>query len=206
MKGRKNKKKIVVEMLLSGKSYRQIMDYFTSIGSYVSKSTISYHAKNMGKFSFEIKSVDDFDWKMIQQDYNSSSKGMVRKKYKISERLWKEAIKGGLLICSDILNLTNVTYTNLPKFLANTKNRKSIKAALLRLGVFEYKCQCCGIDSWMNNHISLQLEHKNGISDDNRLENLCLLCPNCHSQTDTYAGKNLKNPNRKVKPYYNKIK
>jgi hypothetical protein len=38
--------------------------------------------------------------------------------------------------------------------------------------------------------VTLQLEHRNGISSDNRIENLELLCPICHSQTDTYAGRN----------------
>jgi 5-methylcytosine-specific restriction endonuclease McrA len=45
---------------------------------------------------------------------------------------------------------------------------------------------------WNEKEISLQLEHRNGIHTDNRLENLELLCCNCHSQTSTYAGKNMK--------------
>jgi hypothetical protein len=58
-----------------------------------------------------------------------------------------------------------------------------------------YECESCGLkDTWNNKKISLQLEHKNGIPNDNRLENLCFLCPNCHSQTDTYAGKRFKKP------------
>lgn len=58
-----------------------------------------------------------------------------------------------------------------------------------------YECESCGLkDTWNNKKISLQLEHKNGIPNDNTLENLCFLCPNCHSQTDTYAGKRFKQP------------
>jgi DNA-directed RNA polymerase subunit RPC12/RpoP len=53
-----------------------------------------------------------------------------------------------------------------------------------------YRCSECGIDSWNNKPISLELEHKNGNSSDNSLENVCLLCPNCHSQTSTYKAKN----------------
>ena len=45
----------------------------------------------------------------------------------------------------------------------------------------------------MNSKLTLQLDHINGINNDNRKENLRFLCPNCHSQTDTFAGRNLKN-------------
>jgi 5-methylcytosine-specific restriction endonuclease McrA len=54
----------------------------------------------------------------------------------------------------------------------------------------EYKCANCGIKEWNNLPLSLQLDHINGVNNDHRLENLRFLCPNCHSQTDTYSGKN----------------
>jgi hypothetical protein len=44
---------------------------------------------------------------------------------------------------------------------------------------------------WQGSKLVLQLEHKNGKSNDNRIENICFLCPNCHSQTLTYCGRNL---------------
>ena len=57
--------------------------------------------------------------------------------------------------------------------------------------LIEYKCQECGLkDSWNNKMLVLHLDHINGISNDHRLENLRFLCPNCHSQTDTYTDKN----------------
>jgi 5-methylcytosine-specific restriction endonuclease McrA len=74
-------------------------------------------------------------------------------------------------------------------------NRDSIKKRIIRNDLISYECESCGLkDTWNNKKISLQLEHKNGIPNDNRLENLCFLCPNCHSQTDTYAGKRFKKP------------
>lgn len=78
-----------------------------------------------------------------------------------------------------------------------TVNRDSIKKRIIRNNLIPYQCADCGLgDIWNNKKISLQLEHKNGIPNDNRLSNLCFLCPNCHSQTDTYAGKRFK----KIKP------
>jgi len=72
------------------------------------------------------------------------------------------------------------------------KNNESLKKRLLKEGLLEYKCNKCNISEWNGFYISLHLEHKNGTHNDNRLENLELLCPNCHSQTKTYAGKNIK--------------
>ena len=71
-----------------------------------------------------------------------------------------------------------------------------IKSRYLETGV-EERCSKCGLGpSWNNEHLVLQLEHKNGIATDHRLENLSLLCPNCHSQTATYAGRNARKPYR----------
>ena len=69
-------------------------------------------------------------------------------------------------------------------------NNSHVKRGLIRFNMLKYECrECANVGTWRDQTLSLQLEHKNGDSSDNRLENLCYLCPNCHSQTDTYAGK-----------------
>lgn len=66
-----------------------------------------------------------------------------------------------------------------------------LKRRLLREGILEYKCVLCdNIGSHNGRPLTLQLDHVNGINNDHRLENIRLLCPNCHTQQDTYAGKN----------------
>lgn len=69
-------------------------------------------------------------------------------------------------------------------------NITSLKRRLINEEKLEYKCALCGIDSWLGNPLSLQLDHINGVNNDHRLCNLRFLCPNCHSQTETYAGRN----------------
>lgn len=68
-------------------------------------------------------------------------------------------------------------------------NRTKLKSRLISEGLKEYKCECCGLTEWNGKYISLQLHHINGIHNDNRLENLQILCPNCHSQTENFASK-----------------
>lgn len=56
-----------------------------------------------------------------------------------------------------------------------------------------YQCEHCGISDWNGRKITLEVEHINGNSEDSSPENVCLLCPNCHSQTPTYKARNIGN-------------
>lgn len=66
-----------------------------------------------------------------------------------------------------------------------------LRQRLLREGIFAHRCACCGLADWEGRPIPLELDHINGDRTDNRLENLRLLCPNCHALTDTYRGRNI---------------
>jgi Zn finger protein HypA/HybF involved in hydrogenase expression len=108
------------------------------------------------------------------QEFNIDISHFTRKlkKVKVSER---------------VNNIEDILVENSPY-----QNISSLKKKILKQGLMEYKCAICGISEWLGNPLSLQLDHINGISNDHRLENLRLVCPNCHSQTETFAGRNVK--------------
>lgn len=83
----------------------------------------------------------------------------------------------------------------------NSKHHRSIvRNRIIRDNLIEYRCSECPIvDEYNGKHISLQLDHINGVRNDHRLENLRWLCPNCHSQQNTSFGKNKKNNIKNVK-------
>jgi 5-methylcytosine-specific restriction endonuclease McrA len=66
-----------------------------------------------------------------------------------------------------------------------------LKRRLIQAGLKDARCEVCGGRRWMGELMPLELDHINGRRDDNRLENLRLLCPNCHAQTATYRGRNI---------------
>lgn len=71
------------------------------------------------------------------------------------------------------------------------RDNKGIRKRILQNGYIEYKCAICSQKPvWNNKSLVLQIDHINGDHLDNRLENIRFLCPNCHSQTDTFSGKN----------------
>jgi hypothetical protein len=75
-----------------------------------------------------------------------------------------------------------------------TSHRLRLK--LIQQNIKEHKCEVCGLSSWNGKPIPLELDHINGNNKDNRLENLRVLCCNCHAQTSTWRGRKIKKPER----------
>lgn len=85
------------------------------------------------------------------------------------------------------------------KFLPNLSEHSSLRSShvkelLFRMGLKENKCENpeCGLSEWHGKPIVCELHHINGDSTDNRIENLIILCPNCHSQTENFRSRNRK--------------
>lgn len=72
-----------------------------------------------------------------------------------------------------------------------------LRQRLVEEGFKEHRGENCRRATWLGQPIPLELDHVNGQRDDNRLENLRLLCPNCHALTPTYRGRNIGNGNEK---------
>jgi len=68
----------------------------------------------------------------------------------------------------------------------------SVRTLLYKLDLKQHKCECCNLSTWNGDLITFELHHLNGITTDNRIENLQILCPNCHSQTKNFRNNNIK--------------
>ena len=74
----------------------------------------------------------------------------------------------------------------------STYRRHLLKRRVIEEGLIEYRCAECGLDpEWRGKPLTLVIDHINGINNDHRRENLRFLCPNCNSQTPTFAGRNI---------------
>ena len=87
-------------------------------------------------------------------------------------------------------------------FIASGKAKSPKRIRKYLLETSGHKCNRCGNTHWNGQPITIELEHIDGNSDNNNLDNLELLCPNCHSQTPTYKAKNIGNGRHKRRERY----
>jgi len=127
-----------------------------------------------------------YDWDQISCYYeagHSMTECMVR--FGFSRNAWWDAIRRGVISPRPRLEPIEDVLSN-----GRRRSRQHVKVRLLGAGLKEPRCERCGLADWRGEPLSLELHHINGDGLDNRLENLQLLCPNCHSQTDTWGGRN----------------
>lgn len=107
--------------------------------------------------------------------------------------------------CRDYSHLKKFTKIELDEILIENSNYKStsnLKERLYKEGLKERCCELCGQgEEWHGKKMSLILDHINGVHDDNRLENLRIVCPNCNATLDTHCGKNKAKKNLKKVEY-----
>ncbi|TMK40735.1 MAG: hypothetical protein E6G56_06505 [Actinobacteria bacterium] len=168
----------VFELLKTGLSRAEIA---RRLG--IGKGTVSYHARRLGE-PVDARCARRYDWSVIQRYYDAGhSLSECIERFGFARHSWHDAVKRDAIV-------PRPKSMPIEALLAGARNRSHLKKRLLAAGLKAGTCEECGIGEWRGRPLSLALHHVNGKRHDNRLENIELLCPNCHSQTDTYAGRN----------------
>lgn len=151
----------------------------------LSKGTVCYHAAKLGVRG-DRRYGRRYPWREIQRAHDSGmSMRECQKVYGFSTSSWHEARRrGALKTKAPGIPIEELLVADRPR------SRGHIRSRILRAGLKEERCERCGRDEWLGEPLRLTLHHVNGDPYDNRLENLEFLCPNCHSQTSNFSGRN----------------
>lgn len=153
------------------------------------KHTAWINAIKRGALRVESRQFADrrrrYDWTRIQAYFDSGhtySECMAR--FGFCSETWTAAVRRGEL-------KARARALPIDLMIRQGMARGSIKRRLLELGLFKNECSRCGINQWRGRPLTIHVDHINGVKSDWRFDNLRMLCPNCHSQTPTFAGRNV---------------
>lgn len=152
----------------------------------VAKSTVVYYARRLD-VPIDTRFGRRYDWSEVQRAHDAGlSVRQCAARFGFNHASWHAAvIRGALVPRPHGMAIEELLVPDRPQ-----TNRSHLKARLLREGLKENRCERCGITEWQGESLSMALHHVNGEGKDNRLENIVLLCPNCHAQTPNYGGRN----------------
>lgn len=151
----------------------------------VSKATIAHHVRGLG-IPGDDRFSRRYDWQEVQRAHDAGiSAFQCCEKFGFARATWSKAVATGRIQPRD----RKIPLQQL-LVVGRKTNRSHLKRRLLAAGIKQNRCEICGITRWMGKPVSMQLHHKNGDGSDNRLENIQFLCGTCHSQTETYGGRN----------------
>lgn len=200
-------KEEILKLRKEGLTYGEIVKKLN-----VTKSIVAYYCNenrfDENKDKIKEKSKLEYEQIIINFIKDSNNINQVCKKLNIRPtnvnylKINKIIDKYNLNIDHFCLDLTknNKLYTFDEIFCKNSlyKSYSLLKNKLIKLKIKEHKCEKCNNAEWLNEPIPLELHHIDGIKTNLEIDNLQLLCPNCHAQTDNYTGKNVKNSLPKI--------
>jgi 5-methylcytosine-specific restriction endonuclease McrA len=129
-----------------------------------------------------------YEWATVQAFYNEGNSFYdCMRRFGFCRASWHKAVKRGEIRPRPLGPPLTELLAN-----SNSNGRTNIKRRLIRAGLLENRCEECGLGDWLGERLTIQIDHINGVRDDYRLENLPMLCPNCHSQTGTYGRRSFK--------------